>query len=69
MLAGVNMERDSATIAAMAGAMCGAVHGMAAVRSGWAVRVRHVAGVCITATRGVDLMQLADRLAEAAHAR
>lgn len=69
VLAGVNMGRDSDTIAAMAGAICGAVHGMAAVPSGWADRVRHVAGVCITATRGVDLMQLADRLAEAAHAR
>ncbi|MDQ1204492.1 ADP-ribosylglycohydrolase family protein [Microbacterium sp. SORGH_AS_0862] len=69
VLAGVNMGRDSDTIAAMAGAICGAVHGMAAVPPGWADRVRRVAGVCITATRGVDLMQLADRLAEAAHAR
>lgn len=69
VLAGVNIGRDSDTIAAMAGAICGAIHGMAAVPEEWPGRVHGVAGVCITATRGADLVDLADRLAEAAHAR
>jgi hypothetical protein len=34
----------------------------------WIERVRSVAGVCITATRGTDLLVLADSLAEVADA-
>lgn len=68
VLAGVNMGRDSDTIAAMAGAICGAAGGMSQLPEGWAERVRSVAGVCITATRGVDLFELADSLAAVAHA-
>jgi ADP-ribosylglycohydrolase len=66
IVAGVNMGRDSDTIAAMAGAVCGAAAGVEALPSGWPERVRRVAGRCITATAGDDLLDLADRLAGAA---
>jgi ADP-ribosylglycohydrolase len=68
VLAGVNMGRDSDTIAAMAGAICGAASGMSELPAEWIERVRSVAGVCITATRGTDLLVLADSLAEVADA-
>jgi ADP-ribosylglycohydrolase len=59
---GVNMGRDSDTIAAMAGAICGAAHGVDAFPDDWVERVRRVHGVCVTATRGADLLDLADEL-------
>lgn len=65
VLAGVNMGRDSDTIAAMAGAICGAAAGTSALPADWAPRVRSVAGVCITATRGADLLTIADDLTAA----
>ena len=65
ILGGVNIGRDSDTIAAMAGAICGAAAGRAAVPDAWAARVRVVHGRCITATAGTDLVTLADRLVTA----
>ncbi|MET0591034.1 MAG: ADP-ribosylglycohydrolase family protein [Naasia sp.] len=59
---GVNMGRDSDTIAAMAGAICGASAGIGALPSAWTERVRLVHGVCVTATRGADLLVVADAL-------
>lgn len=59
---GVNIGRDSDTIAAMAGAIAGALHGAEALPRAWRDQVRHVAGRCITATAGTDLIDLADAL-------
>lgn len=64
VLAGVNMGRDSDTIAAMAGAICGALHGLAAIPEPWQHRVRSVMGRCVTATAGADLIDLADAIVE-----
>lgn len=65
ILAGVNIGRDSDTIAAMAGAICGAATESVVIPDAWAARVRVVHGRCITATAGTDLLTLADRLAAA----
>ncbi|MEU3017016.1 ADP-ribosylglycohydrolase family protein [Nocardiopsis sp. NPDC007018] len=69
VLSAVNIGRDSDTIAAMAGAMAGALHGESALPERWRTRVRHVSGVCVTVTGGTDLVKLADDLYNAAHAK
>lgn len=59
VLAGVNAGRDSDTIAAMAGALAGGLHGADAVPADWKQAVNVVRGVCIRATADVRLDQLA----------
>ncbi|MFC3995250.1 ADP-ribosylglycohydrolase family protein [Nocardiopsis sediminis] len=66
ILSGVNIGRDSDTIAAMVGAMAGALHGEGAIPAHWREQVTNVTGRCITATRGTDLVRLADDLCAAA---
>ncbi|MBR8742110.1 ADP-ribosylglycohydrolase family protein [Nocardiopsis sp. MG754419] len=66
VVSAVNIGRDSDTIAAMAGAMAGALHGESAIPERWRDTVRRVAGVCVTVTGGTDLVDLADAL-HAAH--
>ncbi|MCD2498181.1 ADP-ribosylglycohydrolase family protein [Microbacterium nymphoidis] len=61
---GVNIGRDSDTIAAMGGAVAGALHGMSALSAAQVEQVRSVAGRCIAATRGTDLIDLADALVQ-----
>lgn len=65
VVSAVNIGRDSDTIAAMAGAMAGAMHGETAIPREWRTKVRQVSGVCVTATAGTDLVDLADALYEA----
>lgn len=65
VLAGVNMGRDSDTIAAMVGAITGALHGTAAIPAEWTDTVRLVRGRCITSTAGTDLIELADAIVAA----
>ncbi len=65
VVAAVNIGRDSDTIAAMVGAMAGALHGESAIPERWRTAVREVTGVCVTVTAGVDLVDLADALYEA----
>jgi ADP-ribosylglycohydrolase len=65
---GVNIGRDSDTIAAMAGAVAGALHGASAFDPAHIEQVRSVSGQCIESTAGTDLVELADALVErAAH--
>ena len=45
--------------------MAGALHGDAAIPPAWRTKVRQVSGVCVTATAGTDLVELADALYEA----
>lgn len=59
---GVNIGRDSDTIAAMGGAIAGALHGAGALDPRQVAQVRSVTGRCIEATAGVDLVDLADAL-------
>ncbi|MCK6066114.1 MULTISPECIES: ADP-ribosylglycohydrolase family protein [Microbacterium] len=65
---GVNIGRDSDTIAAMGGAVAGALHGAAALPPDRVARVRAVTGRCIEATAGTDLIDLADALVARAEA-
>jgi ADP-ribosylglycohydrolase len=65
VLGGVNVGRDSDTIAAMAGAMAGALHGAQAVPERWRERINEVRGHCIKAVAGTDLAELAGAI----HAR
>lgn len=65
VLGGVNVGRDADTIAAMAGAMAGALHGASAVPAGWRDRISVVRGHCIRAVAGTDLRELATSLHEA----
>jgi ADP-ribosylglycohydrolase len=65
---GVNIGRDSDTIAAMAGAVAGALHGASAFDPAHLEQVRSVSGQCVESTAGTDLFDLADALvARAAH--
>jgi ADP-ribosylglycohydrolase len=59
---GVNIGRDSDTVAAMGGAIAGALHGADALDPKHIEQVRSVAGRCIEATAGTDLLELADAL-------
>lgn len=61
---GVNIGRDSDTIAAMGGAIAGAIHGAEALDQAQVRQVRSVAGRCIEATAGIDLIDLADALVD-----
>jgi ADP-ribosylglycohydrolase len=69
VLGGVNIGRDADTIAAMAGAIAGALHGYSGIPSNWSTRITTLRGSCITATRGVELGELADAVADAAEQR
>ncbi|GAA3708804.1 hypothetical protein GCM10022224_087850 [Nonomuraea antimicrobica] len=59
VLGGANIGRDADTIAAMAGAMAGALHGSEAVPERWRRRINVVRGHCIRSTAGTDLAELA----------
>jgi ADP-ribosylglycohydrolase len=69
VLGGVNIGRDADTIAAMAGAMAGALGGVAAIPADWRERVSVLHGDCIKATAGISLAALADAIADAAERR
>ena len=62
VIASVNIGRDSDTIAAMSGALTGAMCGLNGLPAEWIAQVSHVHGRCILATAGTDLLDLADRL-------
>jgi ADP-ribosylglycohydrolase len=59
VLGGTNVGRDADTIAAMAGAMAGALHGSEAVPEKWSRRINVVRGHCIHSTAGTNLATLA----------
>ncbi|MDN4640036.1 ADP-ribosylglycohydrolase family protein [Agreia sp. PsM10] len=65
---GVNIGRDSDTIAAMGGAISGALVGVTEFDPAHVKQVRSVAGRCIEATAGIDLFDLADSLVDRSNA-
>jgi ADP-ribosylglycohydrolase len=69
VLGGVNIGRDADTIAAMAGAMAGALNGIDAIPAEWKDRLGPLRGSCIAAMAGVDLWKLADSIADSVDAR
>lgn len=66
VLNAVNLGRDADTIAAMAGAVVGATAGIDAVPAEWLPAVAVAPGMCLTVTRGMDPMAVADDLVDLA---
>ncbi len=63
VVGGVNVGRDTDTIAAIAGAITGAMVGVETIPAKWTSRVNTAAGVCLKAVAGMKLDETADRLA------
>ena len=61
---GGNWGRDADTIAAIVGALCGALHGRAAIPVAWAEKVRVATGTCLPFTKGVDIFTIAEQLSQ-----
>lgn len=66
VLNAVNLGRDADTIAAMAGGIVGAMTGVETVPEEWLPAVAVVPGICLTTTKGMDPMEIADELCELA---
>lgn len=64
VLGGVNIGRDTDTIAAIAGTVLGARLGYSRLPARWANRIQSIKGLCIRTVAGVDLIALADELVE-----
>lgn len=62
VLNAVNLGRDADTIAAMAGAVAGAMSGVDAVPQEWLPAVAVAPGICLKATKGMHPMEIADEL-------
>jgi ADP-ribosylglycohydrolase len=61
---GGNFGRDADTIAAIVGALSGAMHGASAIPPSWIEKARHAAGTCLPFTKGRDLKDVSRQLAE-----
>jgi len=59
-----NFGRDADTIAAIVGAMSGAMNGMKSIPQPWVAKVRTTSGICLPFTKGMDLFDVAARLTE-----
>jgi ADP-ribosylglycohydrolase len=64
-----NFGRDADTIAALVGAMSGAIHGSAVIPEMWVSKVRRPAGVCLKFTSQCDIPEVAKQLVEVAYER
>jgi len=62
VLGGVNVGRDTDTIAAIAGAIAGAREGIGRLPMEWTQRVLVSRGVCLSAVRGMNMEETADQL-------
>jgi len=63
ILAG-NFGRDADTIGAIAGAILGAKYGTKNIPEKWLEKTRYPTGTCLRFTKGIDLFEKAERLAE-----
>jgi ADP-ribosylglycohydrolase len=59
VLGAVNLGRDADTIAAMAGALCGAMGGIDRIPGAWIRKCRKVKGTCIRNFQGIDIKKVA----------
>jgi ADP-ribosylglycohydrolase len=62
-----NFGRDADTIAALVGAMSGAIHGSDVIPETWANKVRRPAGVCLKFAAQCDIPEVAEQLVEVAY--
>jgi ADP-ribosylglycohydrolase len=58
-----NFGRDADTIGAIVGALCGAKNGAARLPERWVEKTRHPTGTCLPFTAGLDVRDVAARLA------
>lgn len=63
VLAG-NFGRDADTIGAVVGSVLGAKYGLSAIPSRWVEKVRHPSGTCLQFTKGLDILEIAEGLAD-----
>lgn len=63
LLAAANLGRDADTVAAIAGAVLGALHGIDVVPDAWRTVVKPATGRCLASVAGMDLIATADALA------
>jgi ADP-ribosylglycohydrolase len=59
-----NWGRDSDTVAAIFGALCGATNGARAIPPDWVEKVRIAHGACLPFTKGLDIYDVATMLSE-----
>ncbi|MEW6194484.1 MAG: ADP-ribosylglycohydrolase family protein [Bacteroidota bacterium] len=64
VLGGVNIGRDTDTIAAIAGAIIGAKIGYGMLPEKWSGKVKTVNGKCIEMVKDIDLVSIASKLSE-----
>ncbi|MCG3157220.1 MAG: hypothetical protein DKINENOH_03852 [bacterium] len=69
VLGSVNLGRDADTIAAIAGAIAGALHGCDRIPARWSARISHARGGCIQTVKGMSVLQTAAELAGLAAGR
>jgi len=62
VLGAVNIGRDTDTIAAITGAICGALHGIQIVPEKWINRISVSRGTCINSVKGLNIIDVADDL-------
>lgn len=63
VLGAVNIGRDTDTIAAIAGAICGAFNGIQFIPERWVKRISISRGICINAVKNMNILDVADELA------
>ncbi len=66
VLGGVNIGRDTDTIAGIAGAIIGARIGIKDIPHEWRTQIKEVKGICIHTVDGKNLRDIADKLGELA---
>jgi len=66
VIGGVNVGRDTDTIAAIAGAISGASSGFNAIPEKWIKRVQVSPGLCIKSVKGANILEVATELGKAA---
>ena len=64
MLLAANFGRDADTIGAVVGCILGARYGASAIPPHWLEHTRYPTGTCLQFTKGVDLFDKAEKLAE-----
>jgi ADP-ribosylglycohydrolase len=62
VLGAVNIGRDTDTIAAITGAICGALNGIQVIPERWIKRISVSRGICISAVKNMNIMTVADNL-------
>ncbi len=64
VLGGVNIGRDTDTIAGICGAITGTITGYKNLPSDWTKKIQKVKGICIKSLAGTDLLECSDILIE-----